>query len=104
MAKSKIENELIEGLQEILAHKRGGRKLKGSTRELTHPAPDWTAKQIRALRQRVGMSQTEFAALLNVKVPTIRSWEQGQNIPSGAAARLLEVFQKFENAVEKLSA
>ena len=27
------------------------------------------------------MSQTEFAALLNIKAPTVRAWEQGHNVP-----------------------
>ncbi len=40
MTKKTIENELIEGLQEVVAHKRGSKKLHGQTRELSHPAPD----------------------------------------------------------------
>jgi len=31
------------------------------------------------------VSQTEFAALLNVKVSTVRAWEEGLNVPSDAA-------------------
>jgi DNA-binding transcriptional regulator YiaG len=48
------------------------------------------------------MSQPQFAALLNVKPPTIRAWEQGQKAPSGAASRLLEIFSMDQGLVKKL--
>jgi DNA-binding transcriptional regulator YiaG len=105
MAKNHIEKELIEGLQEVLSHKRGERKLHGRIRELPEPAPSWNARKIKHLRIEIlELSQPEFAALLNVKTPTVRAWEQGHNIPSGAAARLLEVFLKDRSMVGKLVA
>lgn len=103
--KSAIEQELINGLGEVLSHKRGKNKLKGRVRELPKPAPDWTAKEIKSFREKnLQMSQTEFAALLNIKVPTVRAWEQGQNVPSGAAARLIEALKKDPTLIEKLIA
>jgi DNA-binding transcriptional regulator YiaG len=100
-----IERELIEGLTEVLSHKRGKKSLRGRTRELPGPAPEWSAKDIKRFRERtLKMSQTEFAALLNVKPPTVRAWEQGHNIPSGAAARLIEALKKDPTLVEKLIA
>ena len=103
--KSTVEAELIEGLKDVLDHKRGGRRLVGRRRELPPPAPDWSARQIKRFRQgTVHMSQTEFAALLNVKVPTVRAWEQGINTPSGAAARLLQALHQDPALVAKLSA
>jgi DNA-binding transcriptional regulator YiaG len=100
-----VEQELIEGLNEVLAHKRGKKSLKGRLKELPGPAPAWSAKSIKNLRQKtLQMSQTEFAALLNVKTPTVRAWEQGHNNPSGAAARLIQAFKKDPSLVEKLIA
>lgn len=105
MSKNKIEGELIEGLQQVLSHKRGNKKLHGRTRELPPPAPEWTAREIKRFREKnLEMSQTEFAALLNIKTPTVRSWEQGYNTPSGAAARLLEAFEKDPALIKKLVA
>ncbi len=105
MAKKTVEQELIEGLHEVLSHKRGKKKLKGTVRELPAPAPNWTAKEVKRFReQTLEMSQTEFAALLNVKTPTVRAWEQGHNVPSGAAARLLEAFEKDPTLIQKLIA
>lgn len=103
--KSSIEQELIGGLNEVLSHKRGKKKLTGRARELPEPAPEWTAKEIKRFREKtLNMSQTEFAALLNIKVPTVRAWEQGHNIPSGAAARLIEALKIDPTLIEKLIA
>ena len=105
MAKKSVEQELIDGLGEVLRHKRGKKTLKGRVRELPEPAPEWTARDIKQFREKtLGMSQTEFAALLNIKTPTVRAWEQGHNVPSGAAARLIEALKKDPSLVEKLIA
>jgi DNA-binding transcriptional regulator YiaG len=72
-------------------------------RNLPAPAPAWSAKAIKRFRQKtLQMSQPEFAALLNLKTPTIRAWEQGHNVPSGSAARLLQAFKSEPALVEKL--
>lgn len=42
-------------------------------------------------RTRVGMSQSQFAALLGVSVLTLQDWEQGRREPSGAAKTLLKI-------------
>jgi DNA-binding transcriptional regulator YiaG len=103
--KTGIEGELIDGLKEVLAHKRGEKRLAGRRRELPSPAPIWSPKDIKRFREgKMHMSQTEFAALLNVKAPTVRSWEQGLNVPSGAAARLLQALETDPTLVEKLIA
>jgi DNA-binding transcriptional regulator YiaG len=73
--------------------------------ELPGPAPEWTALEIKRFREKtLGMSQTEFAALLNIKPPTVRAWEQWHNGPSGAAARPIEAFKKDTSLVKKLMA
>ncbi len=65
----------------------------------------WSVKKIKQLREKtLEMSQPEFAALLNVSIPTVRAWEQGHNTPSGAAARLLEVIKIEPQLVKKLIA
>jgi DNA-binding transcriptional regulator YiaG len=103
--KKSIEQEMIDGLNEVLSHKRGKTKLVSRTREIPDPAPTWSAKEIKRLRENTfDMSQTEFAALLNIKTPTVRSWEQGHNVPSGAAARLIEAFKKDPDLIKKLIA
>lgn len=44
-----------------------------------------------AIRRHTGLSQTEFAAALDVPVSTLRNWEQGRRAPRGPARQLLRV-------------
>ena len=51
--------------------------------------PIWKADRIRALRQRLGLTQEQMAAELGTRQQTISEWETGQYQPRGASARLL---------------
>jgi len=42
-------------------------------------------------RQKTGLSQSQFAALMGVSVRTLQGWEQGRKQPSGAARTLLAI-------------
>ena len=52
-------------------------------------------------RQRLGMSQSQFAGLLSVSVRTFQDCEQGRREPSGAAKALLRVAAMRPNAVHE---
>lgn len=49
------------------------------------------AKYARRIRRRFAMTQREFSAFLNVPLDTIRNWEQGRRLPTGAAKTLLKL-------------
>lgn len=51
-------------------------------------------------RNRVGLSQSEFAKLLGVSLRTLQDWEQGRREPSGAARTLLRVAAQNPAAVK----
>lgn len=55
---------------------------------------DLSAKQIRAVRIRTGMSQAVFAAFINTSVSTVQKWEIGQKKPSGPSLELLNVIDR----------
>lgn len=41
--------------------------------------------QIKELRSRVGLNQTDFGTRIGVKQPTVAGWETGQRIPPDSA-------------------
>jgi putative transcriptional regulator len=54
---------------------------------------------IKAIRDRLGKSQSEFALLIGVSVSTLRNWEQGRRSPEGPARALLMVASENPEAV-----
>ena len=95
MTRRDIGREIIQGLEEIRAWKRGERRLRASAVELPHAA------QVPAIRKQLGLSQQQFAALMGVSVATLRNWEQGRREPHGAARSLLLVASREPAAVLK---
>lgn len=69
------------------------------TLKLAPPIKSMRANEIRAIRQRIGCTQMEFAALLNVPKVTAVSWENGTRKPSGAALRLLAIARHHPEAL-----
>jgi len=54
---------------------------------------------VRAVRTRLGQSQTEFALMIGVSVATLRNWEQGRRRPEGPALALLRIATRNPRAV-----
>lgn len=72
-----------------------GAMQKATLREIeTLAVPEvkqFSAEDIRAIREANRLSQPVFAKYMNVGPSTVSQWEQGKKRPSGAAARLLDV-------------
>ena len=54
---------------------------------------------VRGIRERLGMSQPEFAARFGISVKTLRNWEQGHREPEGPARAYLTVIKNDPEAV-----
>jgi putative transcriptional regulator len=54
---------------------------------------------VRAVRERYGLSQDQFAGLMGISVGTLRNWEQGRRKPRGPARVLLVVAARHPEAV-----
>jgi len=93
MSKRNIGLEIIQGLEEIKAWKRGELKLKTHTVEMPKAA------DVPAIRKQLGLSQPEFAGFMGVSLGTLRNWEQERREPHGPARALLLVASKQPAAV-----
>ncbi len=86
MAKGKrnIGLEILEGIREIKRREYG--------RVTTVPS-------VQSIREKTGLSQSQFSQLLGVSLRTLQEWEQGRRVPSGAARTLLLIAQKNPRAL-----
>lgn len=55
----------------------------------------------RTIREKINMSQGQFASYFGVSVRTIQEWEQGRTSPSGAARAFLTVIDREPEAVRR---
>ena len=59
--------------------------------------------EVARVRQKTGMSQSEFAGFLGISVRTLQSWERNASKPSGAAATLLRIVKAKPEVLEALA-
>ena len=92
----KMYKLLKEGLNDIIEHQKGKKRLKTRTIEIPEPKPakSYSAKDVKRIRASLQYPQVLFAKLLNVSIKTVQSWESGRRVPSHAALRLLEFIDK----------
>ena len=73
--------------------------------ERHQPVPDTPVRlrpdDVREIRYKLGQSQSEFASMIGVSVPTLQSWEEGKRLPDGPALALLRVAARNPKIVAK---
>lgn len=90
-AKRDIGSELLQAIRDVNAGRVGARYRV-------------TANQIVAARLRCGLSQSQFAAALNISMRTLQQWEQGRRQPSGAAETLLKIISRHPDVLREVIA
>lgn len=90
-SKRNLGEELLQAVRDIKA---------GRTGRIFHVE----VTQATEARQKLGLSQADFAAMLGVSVRTLQDWEQGRREPSGAAKALLKVTVAAPKTVRKVLA
>ena len=86
-----IGQEVLQGIRDINAGRIGRRYTTES-----YPI-------IRA-REKSGLSQTKFAALLGVSVRTLQDWEQGRREPNAAAKTLIKIAELHPAVLRSIAA
>lgn len=66
---------------EVMTGKVLGEKLLASVLQMNAGLGEVVHSPVLAARQKSGLSQTQFAALLGVSVRTLQEWEQGRRQP-----------------------
>lgn len=89
-------HKVIAGLQEAIAYAKGDRSRARTT---VYSVPQ--SIDVKKLRERLGMSQPEFALKFGFSLGTLRQWEQGRRSPDGPARVLLAVICHSPNVVKK---
>ena len=84
---STFGKDLIDSLSEALDHATGK---KVGAREHFIEVPD-----VRALREALDMSQTEFARAYHIPLSTLKGWEQRRRQPDATAAAFLNVIARM---------
>ena len=90
MKKEKFE-KLVASIKEA-GEIKSGRKAPSRMYEIKPP-------EIKTVREKLNVSQDEFALMIGVSVRTLQNWEQGRRKPDGPAKALLRIASRNPGAV-----
>ena len=60
---------------------------------MNHSEKLGTVSRLKKLREKLGLSQREFAKVFGVSPGAVAHWERGLRSVSGPVARLLEIYE-----------
>ncbi len=87
---TRLGRTLVAGAKQILAHVRGEIEIES----YCLPAVD-----VRAIREKTGLSQAQFARRFALSPRTLQQWEQGKQVPDSAVRAYLTVIDRNPVAV-----
>jgi putative transcriptional regulator len=102
MAKRKLFDELMEGIDAMRLHREGKLTLR-SYHVQPQVLPIVDSKLIRDTRRRLRCSRAVFARKLHINERTLEKWEQGRAKPNPQAAALVLLVRKFPDTLERLA-
>jgi putative transcriptional regulator len=93
---------LITALEQAVNYEKGISTEGVKSKKITiAPLPHYKAQKIKEIRNQLGLTQSTFAYIMGVSKKTIEAWESGRNEPTGPAQRMLMLFEKDDNFLEK---
>jgi putative transcriptional regulator len=87
---------IIQGLKEALAYSRGDKSV-GKSRMVRVP----NRLDVRVIRDRLGMTQKEFALRYGFSLGAVQNWEQGRRRPQGSSRILLTLIDRIPDQIEQ---
>ncbi|MGP1606488.1 MAG: helix-turn-helix domain-containing protein [Moraxella sp.] len=82
-------DDIVASLNEAVAITKGE---TAPSRVFTYEMPN-----VKEIRAKTGLSQTEFAKKLHISFKTLQNWEQGRRKPTGPAITLMRLLDKDPN-------
>lgn len=95
-----VFDSIMTGLNEAVKHEKGIIKAK-RVKCTVNPIPEFSASDIKNVRNKMNMTQVTFAAVMGVSAKAVEAWESGKNVPSGSARRMLGMLKTDPNLPEK---
>jgi putative transcriptional regulator len=102
MKKRNLFAELAEGFDALAEERVGKRTLRSHVVE-AKPAPEVSADELLALRERLHLSRPVLARYLRTNPRTLENWEQGRAKPNAQAALLIRLVERYPDTVERLA-
>lgn len=88
---SKAGKKVLRGLNEAIAHAEGR-----ETGVVVHRPID-----VKAVRERTGLSQEAFASRFGIEIRTLQGWEGKARAPVGPARTLLTIIDREPEAAAR---
>ena len=89
-----VGQEIVASLKQLADDLKAGKDITKTYTfhriELSVDIPEYTADDVKRVREQLHASQAVFAMFLGVDVGSVQSWEQGRREPSEMARRFLE--------------
>ncbi len=102
MKKRNLFAELAEGFDALAEERAGKRTLRSHVVE-AKPAPEVSADELLALRERLHLSRPVLARYLRTNPRTLENWEQGRAKPNAQAVLLIRLVERYPDTVERLA-
>lgn len=103
MKRRNLFQEISQGFEALRAHREGKQTLR-TTRLEALPEPKMSGDEVRAVRERLNLSQAVFARRLRTNTRTLQNWEQGRAQPNPQACLLIRMLERFPDMAERLAA
>lgn len=84
-----MENKKFEELLQSI--RKAGKIIRGE--EKPSRIFVYKARDVKGIRENIGLSQYDFSKLIHVSIKTLQNWEQGRRKPKGPALALLTILK-----------
>jgi putative transcriptional regulator len=92
-ALTELDKQLIAGMEEVVAH------IHGASNRARATVVEFA--DAKAIRERLGMSQTVFSRAYGIPLKTLQHWEQRRHNPDRTASAYLWTIEEFPEQVRE---